>query len=86
MSVCGRILAVAALARSLLAGHPRAEFIYTKFDGPVPNVNGTLVSGINDNASPAAAVPDPYPLVLLGSGMLAVLSPARWSRPPSAIA
>jgi len=49
MNVCIRILYAAALAGSLSAGHARADLAYTKFDGPAPNVNGTLVSGINNN-------------------------------------
>jgi hypothetical protein len=49
MNVCIRILYAAALAGSLSAGHAWADLAYTKFDGPAPNVNGTLVSGINNN-------------------------------------
>jgi PEP-CTERM motif len=49
MNVCVRVLGAATLAGSLAAGHVRADFTYTKFDGPAPNVNGTLVSGINNS-------------------------------------
>jgi uncharacterized membrane protein len=51
MNVCARILVTGALAASLAASHARADLTYTKFDGPAPNDNGTLVSGINNNGS-----------------------------------
>jgi hypothetical protein len=49
MTVRTRILAAAFLAGSLASGHARADYKFTRVDGPAPNAGGTRLSGINNH-------------------------------------